>query len=163
MELQGNESENRILLVAAGRMAEGDLEVDITEELGVFEPLKGEIARIRNGFKKAVEEEVRSRSMKTELITNVSHDLKTPLTAIITYVNLLKNPELTPEERDGYIQVLDQKSMRLKGLIEDLFEISKADSNNVSLNLMEVDVVAVMKEARLELEQQIRESGVEFR
>lgn len=129
-----------ILLTATGRMAEGDLEVEITEDLGVFEPLKGEISRIRNGFKKAVEEEVRSRSMKTELITNVSHDLKTPLTAIITYVNLLKNPELTEEERAGYIQVLDQKSMRLKGLIEDLFEISKADSNNVNLNLMEVDV-----------------------
>ena len=152
-----------ILLAAAGRMADGDLEVEIAEDVGIFEPLKAEMARIRSGFKKAVEEEVRSRSMKTELITNVSHDLKTPLTAIITYVNLLKNPDLTAEERDSYVQVLDQKSMRLKGLIEDLFEISKADSNNVSLNLMEVDVVAVMKEARLELERQIQESGVEFR
>ena len=144
-------------------MAEGNLEVEITGALGVFEPLKEEMGRIRNGFKKAVEEEIRSRSMKTELITNVSHDLKTPLTAIITYVDLLKKTDLTPEEREEYIRVLERKSLRLKHLIEDLFEISKADSDNVTLNFVEVDVVSLMKEVRLELEEQIRESKVEFR
>ena len=66
--------------------------------------------------------------MKTELITNVSHDLKTPLTAIITYVNLLKEEGITDEERENYINVLERKSMRLKVLIEDLFEVSKATS-----------------------------------
>lgn len=152
-----------ILLDAAGRMAEGDLEVEIQENLGVFEPLKGEIARIQGGFRKAVEAEVRSRSMKTELITNVSHDLKTPLTAIITYVNLLKEKDITPQERDSYIQVLDQKSMRLKSLIEDLFEISKANSNNVTLNLMDVDVVSLMKQVRLEMDDKIALSGIDFR
>lgn len=144
-------------------MAEGDLEVEIQENLGVFEPLKGEIARIQGGFRKAVEAEVRSRSMKTELITNVSHDLKTPLTAIITYVNLLKEKNITPQERDSYIQVLDQKSMRLKSLIEDLFEISKANSNNVTLNLMDVDVVSLMKQVRLEMDDKIASSGIDFR
>ena len=152
-----------VLLAAAGQMAEGNLEVKITGDLGVFEPLKEEMGRIRNGFKKAVEEEIRSRSMKTELITNVSHDLKTPLTAIITYVDLLKKTDLTPEEREEYIRVLERKSLRLKHLIEDLFEISKADSDNVTLNFVEVDVVSLMKEVRLELEEQIRESKVEFR
>ena len=73
--------------------------------------------------------------MKTELITNVSHDLKTPLTAIITYVNLLKD-EKDEEKRKDYIDILERKSMRLKVLIEDLFEISKASSQNVKLNLM---------------------------
>lgn len=80
------------------------------------------------GFKKAVEKEVKSRNMRTELITNVSHDLKTPLTAIITYIGLLKDENITEEERRSYIDTLDKKSMRLKALIEDLFEISKADS-----------------------------------
>lgn len=152
-----------ILLQATGKIAEGNLDVEINEDLGVFEPLKGEITKIRNGFKKAVDEEVKSQSMKTELITNVSHDLKTPLTAIITYVNLLKKEGVSEEERQGYISILDQKSMRLKSLIEDLFEISKANSNNVTLNLIEVDIVSLMKQVRLELEDKISKSQVEFR
>lgn len=159
----GMQEKYEILLKATGRMAEGNLDVEINEDLGVFEPLKGEITRIRNGFKKAVEEEVKSQSMKTELITNVSHDLKTPLTAIITYVNLLKKEGITEEERQNYISVLDQKSMRLKSLIEDLFEISKANSNNVTLHLMEVDIVSLMKQVKLELEDKISRSQIEFR
>lgn len=130
----------QILLKATNQLAEGNLEVDIKEALGVFEPFRGEIEKIQSGFKKAVEEEVKSQSMKTELITNVSHDLKTPLTAIITYVNLLKKQDITEEERSSYIQVLDQKSMRLKHLIEDLFEVSKANSRTVILNPVEVDI-----------------------
>ena len=80
-----------VLLKATGEIAKGNLDVVITEDLGVFQPFKPEIEKIQNGFKKAVDEEVKSQRMKTELITNVSHDLKTPLTAIITYVDLLKN------------------------------------------------------------------------
>lgn len=159
----GMQEKYEILLQATGKMADGNLEVEINEDLGVFEPLKGEITKIRNGFKKAVEEEVKSQSMKTELITNVSHDLKTPLTAIITYVNLLKKEGITEEERRKYIRILDQKSMRLKSLIEDLFEISKANSNNVTLHLVEVDIVSLMKQVRLELEDKIGRSQVEFR
>ena len=159
----GMQEKYEILLQATGKMADGNLAVEINEDLGVFEPLKGEITKIRNGFKKAVEEEVKSQSMKTELITNVSHDLKTPLTAIITYVNLLKKEGITEEERRNYIRILDQKSMRLKSLIEDLFEISKANSNNVTLHLVEVDIVSLMKQVRLELEDKIGRSQVEFR
>lgn len=159
----GMQEKYEILLQATGKMADGNLEVEINEDLGVFEPLKGEITKIRNGFKKAVEEEVKSQSMKTELITNVSHDLKTPLTAIITYVNLLKKEGITEEERRNYIRILAQKSMRLKSLIEDLFEISKANSNNVTLHLVEVDIVSLMKQVRLELEDKIGRSQVEFR
>ncbi|MDB2011252.1 sensor histidine kinase [[Clostridium] symbiosum] len=159
----GMQEKYEILLQATGKMADGNLEVEINEDLGVFEPLKGEITKIRNGFKKAVEEEVKSQSMKTELITNVSHDLKTPLTAIITYVNLLKKEGITEEEHRNYIRILDQKSMRLKSLIEDLFEISKANSNNVTLHLVEVDIVSLMKQVRLELEDKIGRSQVEFR
>ena len=96
--------------------------------------LKTSCLRCRKASKKAVEKEVKSERTKTELITNVSHDLKTPLTAIITYVNLLKQENITEEERNSYIQILDQKSMRLKELIEDLFEVSKAANGTVVLH-----------------------------
>ena len=153
----------QVLLQATNQLAEGNLDVEITEDLGVFEPFKDEIQKIQSGFKKAVDAEVKSQKMKTELITNVSHDLKTPLTAIITYVNLLKASDVTEEQRQEYIKVLDQKSMRLKSLIEDLFEVSKANSKNITLNLVEVDVVSLMKQVRLELDERLSASGVDFR
>lgn len=151
------------LLNAVNKMAEGNLNVPIEENLGIFEPLKQEFCKVQTGFKKAVEEETKSQMMKTELVTNVSHDLKTPLTAIITYVNLLKDETITAEERKSYIDTLDKKSLRLKQLIEDLFEVSKATSNNVTLNLVDVELGALIKQAGLELEDKIQESGIEFR
>lgn len=153
----------RVLLNGINRIAEGDLDAEIEEDLGIFEPFREQINKIRAGFKKAVDEEVKSQSMKTELITNVSHDLKTPLTAIITYVNLLKDENATEEEKKSYIQVLEQKSMRLKVLIEDLFEVSKANSRNVTLNLIDLDIVSLMKQVRLELDDKISTSQVEFK
>ena len=151
------------LLKVTNELAEGNLDVEITEDLGVFEPFRREIGKIQSGFKKAVDAEVKSQRMKTELITNVSHDLKTPLTAIITYVNLLKEPGITNQEREEYVQVLERKSLRLKALIEDLFEVSKANSQTMKLNLMEVDVVSLMKQVKLELSEQLSDSGVDFR
>ena len=151
------------LLDAINLMAEGRLDVEVDEDLGLFNPLKEQLARVRLGFKKAVDQEVKSERTKTELITNVSHDLKTPLTAIITYVNLLKQPDITEEERDSYIQVLDQKSLRLKVLIEDLFEVSKASSGTVTMNRGPVDIVSLIKQVRLELTDRIDGCGVEFR
>lgn len=140
----------KVLLRGVNKIAEGDLESEITEDLGVFEPFKSELSKIRSGFKLAVDEEVKSQRMKTELITNVSHDLKTPLTAITTYVELLKNENITEEERHSYIETLEKKSLRLKVLIEDLFEVSKASSNNITLNLVEVDVVNLLKQVSIE-------------
>ena len=105
----------------------------------------------------------KSQQMKYELITNVSHDLKTPLTAIITYVDLLKNPDLSEEERKSYVETLDVKSQRLKVLIEDLFEVSKANSGNVQMNFMDVDVVKLMKEVRVEMSDKIEQSNLDFR
>ena len=108
------------LLDATRQIAAGDLNTSMKEEMGLFNPIRDELASIQDGFQKAVQEEVRSRNMKTELITNVSHDLKTPLTAIITYVDLLKKEDLTDEERREYVDTLEKKSNRLKLLIEDL-------------------------------------------
>lgn len=103
---------------------------------------------------------MKSERTKSELITNVSHDLKTPLTAIITYVNLLKQENVTAEERKSYVRVLDQKSMRLKALIEDLFEVSKASSGTVSLHQEDVDIVSLLKQVRFELSDKIEASGM---
>ncbi len=153
----------RALLDATGRMAQGDLDLRIEEDLGILDPLKEELNRVQSGFKKAVETEVRSRNMKTELITNVSHDLKTPLTAIITYVDLLKDDSLTEEQRRSYVETLDKKSQRLKRLIEDLFEVSKAASGNVTLHFAEVDLAALLKQVEYELEDKIGASGIDFR
>ncbi|MGF7142200.1 signal transduction histidine kinase [Anaerotaenia torta] len=152
-----------ILLETASGMAKGNLEVDIQEKLGIFEPLKQELAKVRHGFKKAVEEEMKSQRMKTDLVTNVSHDLKTPLTAIITYVDLLKDANITEEERVSYINTLDMKSQRLKRLIEDLFEVSKASSNNITLNYVEVDLAALIRQVLLELDDKLSRSEVELR
>ena len=105
---------------------------------------------------------MKSQRMKTELITNVSHDLKTPLTAIITYVDLLKKEE-DPGKQKEYVEVLEKKSQRLKVLIEDLFEISKAGSGNVKLELMDVDVVNLFKQVKLELEDKIKKADLDFR
>ena len=157
------EAKYDVLLNAINQMAQGNLDVEIEEDLGLFEPLKEQLVRVREGFKKAVDQEVASERTKTELITNVSHDLKTPLTAIITYVNLLKQPGITEEEKNSYIDVLEQKSMRLKALIEDLFEVSKASSGSVSLHLEPVDLVSLIKEVRLELSERIAGCGVDFR
>lgn len=140
----------KALLRGVSRIAEGDLDAEITEDLGVFEPIKGELGKVRTGFKKAVEDEVRSQRMKTELITNVSHDLKTPLTAITTYVELLKKEDITEEERRSYIEILEKKSLRLKVLVEDLFEVSKATSNNITIEKMDVDVVNLLKQVSVE-------------
>lgn len=151
------------ILNATGQMAEGDLHIILEEELGIFAPLGRELEGVQQGFAKAVAEEAKSQNMKSELITNVSHDLKTPLTAIITYVDLLKKPDITEEERNSYIETLDMKSQRLKVLIEDLFEVSKANSGNVKMNFLDVDIVKLMKEVRVELADKIEQSNLEFR
>ncbi len=151
------------ILNATGQMAEGDLHITLEEDLGIFKPLGEELKGVQQGFSKAVAEEAKSQNMKSELITNVSHDLKTPLTAIITYVDLLKNPDITEEERQSYIETLDVKSQRLKVLVEDLFEVSKANSGNVNMNFMDVDVVKLLKEVRVEMSDKIELSNLDFR
>ena len=152
-----------ILLESTNKIAEGNLEVKIEENLGVFEPLKLELEKVQRGFKKAVEEEVKSQRMKTELISNVSHDLKTPLTSIITYIDLLKNDNISEEDRKLYLDTLDRKSQRLKNLIEDLFEVSKATSKNIQLNIVNIDIVSLMKQTQLELSDKIKDSSLIFK
>jgi signal transduction histidine kinase len=152
-----------ILLEATNKIAGGNLDVEIKEDLKVFEPLKDELQKIQKGFKNAVDEEVKSQRMKTDLISNVSHDLKTPLTSIITYIDLLKDENISEENRKLYLDTLDRKSQRLKNLIEDLFEVSKATSKNVQLNILNVDIVSLMKQTQFELSDKIEESSLKFK
>ena len=113
--------------------------------------------------RKSLEKVSRSDQLRVDLITNVSHDLKTPLTAITTYVELLKKEDITEEERKSYIETLEKKSLRLKVLIEDLFEVSKATTNNITLNLMDVDVVNLMKQVSVEHADKFEQMGLQLR
>lgn len=153
----------QILLQSTRKLAEGDLEAVITENVGIFEPLKLELNRVQAGFQKAVEEDRKSQNMKSELITNVSHDLKTPLTAIITYINLLKDEKITEEERRKYIDILDRKSIRLKQLTEDLFEISKANSGNIKVEKKLLNLTELVRQAAFELEDRLKEAQIDCR
>jgi signal transduction histidine kinase len=118
---------------------------------------------LRERIKSSHSEQAKSERLKTELITNVSHDLRTPLTSIITYTDLLKNPSITDEERASYIAILDKKSMRLKTLIEDLFEVSKMTTGNIELDKRKVDLTQLLQQAIAEHQEDINKSGLEYR
>lgn len=151
------------LLQSANSIAQGNLNNTFTEDFGIFESYKEELYKIQDGLKNALEEEVKSQKMKTELITNVSHDLKTPLTAIITYIDLLKEENTTQAQRKEYLDTLARKSLRLKILIEDLFEVSKATSGNVKLEPVCVDICHLMRQVYLEYEEKMRQAGLKVR
>lgn len=147
------------------RMAAGDLKAPVPTlpEDSPLAPVARDLDAVRRGFGQAVAREVRSQNMKTELITNVSHDLKTPLTAIITYVDLLKDETLPVDQRRAYVDTLDRKSQRLKRLIDDLFEVSKAATGNVEFRREQVELGSLLRQIQFELGDQIQASGVEFR
>lgn len=153
----------QLLADAANQIADGNLNLSLKEDWGVFESLKPQILKIEEGFQKAVQEKVKSQRMKAELIINVSHDLKTPLTAIITYINLLKEENITEEQRKEYLETLERKSLRLKVLIEDLFEVSKTNSGNITLNLISVDIMNLLKQVEFEMSDKLQAAGLEVR
>lgn len=153
----------RNLLRATSSIAGGDFDNALSEDFGVFESYKNELRQIQKDFKHAVEEEVKSQRMRSELITNVSHDLKTPLTAIITYINLLKEPDITDDQRTEYIQTLEKKAVRLKVLIDDLFEVSKASTNNITINYASVDIGSLIRQCYLEYEDRFLENDLQFK
>lgn len=145
--------------IAAGRTEE---DLDIRGQ-SVFAKLAADVNALKHGVKLSQQEQVKSERLKTELITNVSHDLRTPLTSIITYSDLLKSEQLTEDERKSYVEIIDRKSKRLKVLIEDLFEASKMASGNIELVKTEVDVVQLLQQALAEYDERIEESQLQFR
>lgn len=144
----------QILLQSAHHLSQGEFNDKINQDLGLFNSLKDELNCINDGFKDAVSKEVASQKMKTELISNVSHDLKTPLTSIISYIDLLKNEDLSKEQQDEYIDILDRNTKRLKTLIEDLFEVSKVNSGNIQLNPIDLDIHALLQQVLFEYQEQ---------
>lgn len=137
------------------KIAEGaeDYQIDIKEMYAgsVEKTLAEHINQMGEGFQDAVRSATKNERMKAELITNVSHDIKTPLTSIINYVDLIKRETCENERIQGYIQILDQKSQRLKQLIEDLVEASKANSGNIELEMTEINLMELTKQAVGEL------------
>ena len=130
---------------------------------GEFKQLAEDVNAMTSGLKIAVQSEVKSERLKTELITNVSHDIKTPLTSIISYVDLLKREGLTSPNAPKYLDVLDRKSSRLKTLTEDLFEAAKATSGSIEPNFSKVNINALISQILGELDEKIQESRLTFK
>lgn len=151
------------LLQATSELSKGNFDIEIQEDLGMFNSLKEEFTNIKDGFEKAVNEEVKSQKMKTELISNVSHDLKTPLTSIISYIDLLKDNSLDETQRIQYVETIERNSLRLKNLIEDLFEVSKVNSGNIQLQLTEVDIIALLQQVQFECLDKLQVASLEVK
>lgn len=150
------------LLSCTNEIKEGNFNYYMDEDLNIFEPIKEEIFKVKDGFQNALNNELESQKMKVELISNVSHDLKTPLTSIINYTELLKCENLDYKTQREYIDTLDRKSKRLKTLIEDLFDVSNIKGKNVKLNIEEVNVIELINYTLLELEDKISKSSLIF-
>lgn len=147
------------------RIKDGDLGYKIKiEGNDNFTTLAEDINNIGEGLDNSIDKQLRSERMKSELITNVSHDLKTPLTSIINYIELIKKEEyIEPEYLKDYVNVLDSKSKRLKVLIEDLFEASKASSGNIELNMEKIDLNQLLRQSIGEVEEKILASKLDIR
>lgn len=153
------------VLSALAKAESGDFHytIDVRDMPEAVKPLATKTNNLTDGLDKALDEAVRSERMKTELITNVSHDLKTPLTSIITYTDLLKHCNIKDEKAIEFINVLDEKSTRLKVLIDDLVEASKASSGNLKLNLTKIDLNELTEQVFGEYEDALKEQGLDLR
>lgn len=137
------------ILKGIKRISQGELnhKIDTTQMTGENLEMAEEINHIGDGIKKAVETSMKDERMKADLITNVSHDIKTPLTSIINYVDLLKRENIDTEPTKGYIEVLDAKSQRLKQLTDDLVEASKISSGNIILTMEKINLTELLKQS----------------
>ena len=149
------------IIIGSKAATEGKLNCNIEEKgRGHLRELAHDINNIRDGLRKSIESEMKSENMKTELITNVSHDLKTPLTSIINYIDLLKRENIESETAKDYINILDKKSQRLKVLIDDLFEASKATSGAMELNISKLDIGQLLRQALGENDERFKNSNL---
>ncbi|WP_102348161.1 HAMP domain-containing sensor histidine kinase [Bacillus sp. Marseille-P3661] len=154
---------NRIIYNAS-ELAKGNFEPDLPiTGKSVLAKLAENINTLKHGVKISQKAQAKSERLKTELITNVSHDLRTPLTSIITYTELLKSSDLAPDERDSYVEIIDRKSKRLKVLIDDLFEATKMASGNIELTKEKVDLVQLLQQSLAEYDETIEHSTLIFR
>ena len=152
------------LLDGMKKLEEGELNYQY--ELETFDGFRKEFARTLNGvnqvFLNSVMESMKNERMQTDLITNVSHDIKTPLTSIINYVGLLKRENIANEKAKGYIEILEQKSLRLKHLTEDLVEASRISSGNIKLECMQIEMQEMIYQAGGEFADKFEERGLKL-
>lgn len=148
--------------IESSKISAGDFDYKVSKNYQIFDRIIDNFNNIGNNLDKAVEEATKSQRMKTELITNVSHDLKTPLTSIINYSDLLNKDSSNSQKAKEYSKIIYDKSLRLKTLIEDLFEVSKASSENIQLNLEKIDFKALILQAMGEWEDKFKEKNIEF-
>ena len=151
------------LEVGALRVNEGNYETPIEVGGGELGSIAASINNITEGIHTAVDQRMKSERLKTELITNVSHDIRTPLTSIITYTDLLKHEGLHSEKAHEYLDILAQKSERLKTLTDELFEAAKAVSGNIDVNLTDLDISSLLRQVLGENDSAIKDSGLDVR
>ncbi|MCI6075851.1 MAG: ATP-binding protein [Catenibacterium mitsuokai] len=132
------------------QLSHGHFDTEIEDDLGIFNSMRDRLNNLKTGFEAAVKEETKSQNMKTELITNVSHDLKTPLTCIKNYVILLKNTQADETTRTEYLNQLEKYTNRLSNLIQDLFDVSKATSGNIDLHPIDLRLQALVDQSLAE-------------
>lgn len=159
-KLKKVQKDYQVLLKEAHQLADGRFDEEITQDVGIFNALGEEFKNVRTGFEKAVCEEMKSQNMKTELISNVSHDLKTPLTGIKNYAELLGQDNVSGQDKQVYLENLQHYIDRLNNLIEDLFEVSKVNSGNIELNPVELNVVALIQQAQAETEDLLKQKNL---
>ena len=147
--------ENEKIAFGIFKMSEGETsyKIDTTGFSGKGAGLAKTLNNLGDGLDTALQEKVKSERLKADLITNVSHDIKTPLTSIINYVDLLKREKIQDEKIQRYLEILEQKSQRLKNLTEDLVEASKASSGNLKLDIANIDLVELIHQTNGEFEE----------
>ena len=144
------------------RIREGEVEykLDVDKLHGANKDMADAVNNIGEGIRNAVRTSVKDEQMKTDLITNVSHDIKTPLTSIINYVDLLKRLHIKDEPAKGYIEVLDGKAQRLKQLTDDLVEVSKISSGNIELNMEKINLTELLNQSIGEFSEKLEEKNL---
>ncbi|NFC56455.1 HAMP domain-containing histidine kinase [Clostridium botulinum] len=136
------------IIKGTNKIISGDLDFTIKEKGDKsLLILSQNINKINKGFKISIEDQIKNEKLKSELVANISHDLKTPLTSIINYTDILIKEKVSEDEKEEFLKILNRKSLKLKTLIEDLFEISKINSGKVKLNKQQVDVVELLNQS----------------
>ena len=143
-------------------LSSGNFENIKPADSGLFQSLNNNIYQIKDGFEQAVKEQVQSQNLKTELISNVSHDLKTPLTGIKNYVELLNDPTISEEDKKSYLERLNQYTDRLSILITDLFEVSKANSGNIDLEYSNINIIEFIEQVCAENEELLQAKNLQL-
>ncbi|MFR8506808.1 MAG: sensor histidine kinase [Peptoniphilus sp.] len=146
----------------ASEIVGGNYKKKIEKTGGLYDGIVDNFNNIGSNLDNAIEDAVKSERLKTELITNVSHDLKTPLTSILNYSDLLSKEDNSQEEAKEYAKIINEKSNKLRVLIEDLFEVSKATSNNIELDRQELDFNSLVAQSIGEWEDKIKENNIEI-